>query len=79
MRRIGRRRAQRTLNDGSNLIVVDRSRPPGSRLIQQAIDAALEKTPTPLADRVLVKAEFARYGLARHAVRAAQDHTAALR
>ena len=44
MRRMVRRRAQRTLNDGSNLIVVDRSRPPGSRLIRQAIDAALEKT-----------------------------------
>ena len=52
MRRVGRRRAQRPLDHGSNLIVVDGARAAGAGLVEQAIAAILQKSAAPLANGV---------------------------
>jgi hypothetical protein len=48
-------------------------------LVQERFGAILQKTPTPLADRVLVDANLARNGLAGNAIRASEDNAAAFR
>lgn len=72
MRRVDRRRAQRPLNHGSNLIVVDGSRAAGASLVEQTITAIVQKPAAPLANGVLVDAEFGRYRFAWQAVGTAQ-------
>ena len=51
---------------------------PGPRLIRQSLDALLQEAAAPLADRVLVHAEFECHRLIGQAVCAAQDHAAAI-
>ena len=75
---VRRRRAERPLDNLGHLIVRERSRPSRPRLIRQPLDARLQEAPAPLADRVLVHAEFGCHRLVRQAVRAAQDHAAAI-
>jgi hypothetical protein len=79
VRRVDWRRAQRPLDHGSDLIVVDRSRSAGASLIKQTIAATLQKSATPLANGVLVEAEFSCHILARQAIRAPQNDAAPLR
>jgi hypothetical protein len=50
-----------------NLLIVNRARPARPRLIEQAVDTILEKTPAPFSNRVLVHAEFGRNRFAREA------------
>ena len=52
VRRVDRCRAQRPLDHGSNLIVIDRSRSAGTRFVKQTIATILQKSTTPLANRV---------------------------
>ena len=77
MRRVGRRGAQRPLDHGSNLIVVYRSRSAGASLVKQTVAAILQKSATPLANRVFVVAKFGI--LARQAVRTSQNEAASFR
>jgi hypothetical protein len=79
MRRILRRRAQRALDHGGHLIVVDRSRSSWASLVQQAFDAIRQESPTPLPDGVLVEPEFIGDGFAQQAIGASQDDVASLR
>ena len=79
MRRIGRRRTQRPLDHGSDLIVVDGSRAARAGLVKQAITAVLQKSAAPLANRMFVEAEFGSYRLAWQAIRTSQDRAASLR
>jgi hypothetical protein len=79
VRRIGRRRTQRPLDHGSNLIVVDGSRAARAGLVEQAITAILQKSATPLANGVFVEAEFDSHRLAWQSIRASQDRAAPLR
>jgi hypothetical protein len=79
VRRVGRRRAQRPLDHGGDLIVVDGSRAARAGLVKQAITAILQKSATPLANGVFVEAEFGSHGLAWQAIRTPQDRAAALR
>jgi hypothetical protein len=65
VRRVTWRRAQRPLDHGRNLIVIDASRSPGASLVQQTITAIPQKSATPLANGVFVQAEFGPYILAR--------------
>src|SRR6476660_7546780 len=74
--RISRRRTQRPLDHGSNLIVVDGSRAPGAGLVKQAIAAILQKPAAPLANGVLVEAEFGSHRFAWQAVSTSQDRAA---
>jgi hypothetical protein len=74
---VGRRRAQRALNDGGNLIVIDRAWPAGPHLIQQAFDAILQEPPPPLAHGVFVNAQFSRNRLTGQAIATSQDDPAA--
>ena len=76
--RVGRRRLQRPLDDRGHLLVRERSRPSRTRLIRKSVDALLQEAAAPLADRVLVHAEFECHRLIGQAVRAAQDHAAAI-
>ena len=76
--RVGRRRLQRPLNDCGYLLVRERSRPSRTRLIRKSLDALLQEAAAPLADRVLVHAEFECHRLVGQAVCAAQDHAAAI-
>ena len=76
--RVGRRRLQRPLDDRGHLLVRERSRPSRTRLIRQPLDALLQEAAAPLADRVLVHAEFDCHRLIGQAVCAAQDHAAAI-
>ena len=78
MGRLGRRRLQRPLDDLGHLFVRERPRPSRPRLIRQPLDALLQEAAAPLADRVLVHAEFGCHRLVRQAVCAAQDHAAAI-
>ena len=78
MRCVDWRRAERALDHGGNLIVLDRSRSAGTGLVKQPLDAILQKSPTPLANSVFMDAKLGRNGLARHAVRASQDNPASL-
>jgi hypothetical protein len=79
VRRIGRRRTQRALDHGSNLIVVDGSRATRASLVKQAITAILQKPATPLANGVFVEAEFGSHRLTWQSIRASQDRSASLR
>jgi nucleotidyltransferase/DNA polymerase involved in DNA repair len=79
VRRIGRRRTQRPLDHGSDLIVVDASGAARAGLVKQAIAAILQKSAAPLANGVFVEAEFGSYRLARQAIRTSQDRAASLR
>ena len=65
MRRVDRCRAQCPLDHGSNLIVVNTSRSAGTRLVKQTLAAILQKSATPLANCVFVKAELGSNILAR--------------
>jgi hypothetical protein len=69
VRRVERCRAQRPLDHGSKLIVIDRSRSAGARLVKKTLAAILQKSATPLANSVFVEAELGSNILARHAVR----------
>ena len=79
MRGVLWRGPKRTLDDGGDLIVIDCPRSARTGFVQQPFDAVLQKTPTPLADRVLVDANLTRNGLAGNAVRASEDNAAAFR
>jgi hypothetical protein len=79
VRRIGRRRPQRPLDHGSNLIVVDGARSARAGLVKQAITAILQKSAAPLANGVFMNAEFGSHGLAWQAIRTSQDRAAPLR
>jgi len=63
MRRVARRRLQRSLDQGGNLIVADRARAARSRFVKQAITAILQKSAAPLANGVVMDAEFGSHGL----------------
>jgi hypothetical protein len=79
VRRIDRRRAQRPLDHGGNLIVVDGSRAARAGLVEQAIAAILQKPTAPLANGVFVEAEFGSCRLAWQAIRTSQHRAASLR
>jgi hypothetical protein len=79
MRRVDWRRAQRPLDHGSNLIVIDRSRTTGASLIKQTIAAVFQKSTTPLANGVFVEAELGSHSLARQAIRTSQNDATSLR
>jgi hypothetical protein len=79
MRCVGRCRMQRSFDHGGNLIVVDGSRPARAGFVKQTITAILQEPPTPLANRMFVKAEFGSYRLTRKPVRTSQDRPATLR
>ena len=70
---------ERALNNGGDLIILDCSRSAWTGFIQEPVDTVLQKTPSPLADRVLMDANLARNGLARNAIRASEDNAAAFR
>jgi hypothetical protein len=77
-RRVERRRAQRPLDHGSNLIVGDCSRPTKASLVKQTVAAVFQRSTTPLANGVFVKAELGSHIL-RQAVRTSQNDAASLR
>jgi len=79
VRRVDRCRAQRPFDHGSNLIVVYSSRPARASLVKQTIAAILQKSATPLANCVFVKAELGSYTLTCQAVRTSQNDAASLR
>jgi hypothetical protein len=79
VRRIDWCRAQRLLDHGSNLIVVDSSRSARAGLVKQTIAAILQKSATPLANCMFVQAELGSHILTRQAVRASQNDAATLR
>jgi hypothetical protein len=64
---------------GSNLIVVNGSRAAGAGLVEQAITAIVQKPAAPLANGVLVDAEFGSHRIAWQTVRTSQDRAAPLR
>jgi hypothetical protein len=74
----GRRGAQRLLDHGRNLIVLDGSRPARTDLVEQAIAAILQKTTPPLANRVFMQAELGCDRLAGQSLRTSQDDAAPL-
>jgi hypothetical protein len=73
VRRVGRRHAQRPLDHGRNLIVINGSRPARTRLIEQAIATILQEASPPFANRVFVHAELGRDRLAGQSVRTSQN------
>src|SRR5258708_37917143 len=79
VRRVRRRGAQRPLDHGSNLIVVDGSRAARAGLVKQAITAILQKSAAPLANAVFVDAGVGCHTPAWQAVRTSQDRAAPLR
>ena len=79
MRGVLWRGPERALNNGGDLIIIDCPRSAWTGFIQEPVDAVLQKTPTPLADRVLMDANLARNGLAGNAIRASEDNAAAFR
>jgi hypothetical protein len=79
VRRVDRCPAQRPLDHGGNLIIIDRSRPAGASLVKQTIAAILQKAATPLANCVFVEAELGSHIFARFAVRTSQNDAASLR
>ena len=58
MRRVERCGAQCPLDHGSDLIIVDSSWSTGAGLVKQTIAAIVQKSATPLANRVFMVAEF---------------------
>ncbi len=79
LRRLGRRRTQRAIDHGGNLIVVDGARAARACLVKQAITAILQKSAARLANGVFVEAEFGSHRLAWQAIRPPQDRAASLR
>jgi hypothetical protein len=79
MRRVGRRRMQRSLDHGGNLIVVDGAGPARAGFIEQAITAILQESAAPLANSVFMDAEFGSHRLAWQAIGTPQDRAAPLR
>ena len=77
MRGVPWRRPEGALDDRGDLIVINCPRSAGTSLVQQPVDAVLQKASTPLPDRVLMEAEFARNGFTRDAIRASQDNETA--
>jgi hypothetical protein len=69
VRRVNWRRAQRPLNHGNHLIVVDSSRTTRVRLVKQAITTILQKPAAPLANGMVVDAKFGSHRRAWQAVR----------
>src|SRR4029434_11179144 len=61
------------------LFIVNRARPARPRLIEQAVDTILEKTPAPFANRVLVHAELGRTRFASKALGTPQNDPASPR
>jgi hypothetical protein len=76
--RVGRRRAQRPLYHGRNLIVVDGSRPARTSLVEQAIAAILQEAATPFANRMFVQAKLGCDGLVGQSARTSQNDAAPL-
>ncbi|MHC2627451.1 hypothetical protein ACVIU7_004982 [Bradyrhizobium liaoningense] len=77
--RPSRRRTQRAIDHGGNLIVVDGARAARACLVKQAITAILQKSAARLANGVFVEAEFGSHRLAWQAIRPPQDRAASLR
>ena len=78
MRRVERCGAKCQLDHGSDLIIVDSSWSTGAGLVTQTIAAIVQKSATPLANRVFMVAEFGSYVLACQAVRTSQNDAASL-
>ena len=76
---IGGHRAQRAFAHRNHLIVIDCPGPTRTDFIHQAFDTVLQKASSPFADGMLVDAQFRCHHLARQAVGAAKNETAALR
>ena len=53
-----RRGPERALDDGGDLVIVDRARPPGTIFIQKAFDAVFQKAPPPFADGMFMDAQL---------------------
>jgi hypothetical protein len=70
---------KRTLNHGSDLIVVDRACPAWPRLVQQALDALLQEPPPPFARGMFVHAQLDCDDLAGQAIATSQDDPAPFR
>ena len=79
MRRVGRRRAERPLDDLGHRLVRDGPRPAQPRLVPQAREALLHEAAAPLPDGMLMDPEFRGDRLARQPRGATQNHAAALR
>src|SRR5215217_7924346 len=72
-------RAQRPLNHGGDLLIVDRPGTSWSGFVQQALDTIPQEAPAPFADRVLVHSQLGSDDLAWDPISAAQDDPASLR
>jgi hypothetical protein len=80
VRRIGRRRTQRSLDHGGNLIVVDGARAARAAFVKQTIAAILQKSAgRPLANGVFVEAKLGGDRFAWQTIRTPQDRAAPLR
>jgi hypothetical protein len=79
VRRVDWRRAQRPLDHGCNLIVIDGSRAARAALVEQAITAIFQKSAAPFANGVFMDTKFGGHGFAWHAIRTPQDRAASLR
>ena len=78
MGRIAGRGAQRPLDHGGDLIVIDRPGPAWPGFVQQTLHAILEEAAPPLADRMLMHPQLSRDGLAGNAVGATKNDPAPL-
>ena len=67
------------LDDSGDLIVLNGAWPARASLVQQTVQAILQKTPPPFAHCVFMATQFRRNLFARQAIRTAQDHPAAVR
>src|SRR5215831_1764942 len=76
--RVGRRGAQRALDHGRNLIVVDGSRSARTSLVEQPVAAILQEAAPPFANRVFVQPQLGRDGLAGQSVRTTKNDAAPL-
>ena len=79
MGRVGRRRAERPLNDLGHRLVRDGPGPAQPRLVPQACEALLHEAAPPLPNGMLMHPEFRGDRLARQPRGAPQNHVAALR
>jgi hypothetical protein len=79
VRRVERCGAQCPLDHGSDLIIVDSSWSTGAGLVKQTIAAIVQKSATPLANRVFMVAELGSHVLACQAVRTSQNDAASFR
>jgi len=76
---VGRLGAKRALDHRGDLVILDRSRPARTSLVQQSFHTILEEAPAPLADRVFVHAQLDRDDLALDAVGATKNDPATFR